>query len=109
MSCRCNITKLYDQIVADVVSVTGVHRANIHGKLRTPSCVKARQAVWWLMRSLSDASYPEIAKMAKRDHTTIMFGVDRASRPEVMAIIDAVVETNPELYGSAKPTTTEAA
>jgi len=102
VTCRCNAHESFNRIVADVSRVTGVHRLNIVGKSRTASTVCARQAVWWLMRVVSNASYPEIGRLTRRDHTTVLAGVRRADRPEVMAIINAVLELDAAFYGSAE-------
>lgn len=82
----------FARIVAEVEQATGVDRRTILGKSRTASAVRARQAVWWLAREQTSLSYPEIGKLTRRDHTTVIAGVRRALRPDVLEIIKRVVD-----------------
>lgn len=41
----------------------------------------ARQIAMYLSRKLTPKSYPQIGKVFKRDHTTIIYGVEAVEKP----------------------------
>jgi chromosomal replication initiator protein len=62
---------------------------------RRRDLVRARQIVMYLSRMMTGRSYPEIGHSLARDHTTIMYGVEKvrdlcASDPHFRAEVDAI-------------------
>ena len=57
-----------------------LHRRRVCGKSRRRPLVTARQISMYVMRELTDFSYPRIAEaFGGRDHTTVMYAVDKIS------------------------------
>ncbi len=64
--------------LADRVCVLrGVTRDELCGRARTRAVAAARQELWWLIRNHPERSYsfPEIARIVGRDHTTVLHGI----------------------------------
>lgn len=64
----------------------GVLALDICSRRRSLSVTRARQELWWLIRGDPERCYslPEIARLFRRDHTTISHGIAahmRRSRP----------------------------
>jgi chromosomal replication initiator protein len=62
---------------------------------RRRDLVRARQIVMYLARMMTGRSYPEIGHSLARDHTTIMYGVEKvrdlcASDAHFKAVVDAI-------------------
>ena len=64
-------------LVDDVCKRRGVTLDEVCGRTRSQAVSHARQEVWWRLRHhpQRDYSYPEIARLFARDHTTIMAGI----------------------------------
>lgn len=72
------------RLIALVSGVSWVRQADIVSGRRHANLVKARQIVFWLAKTFTSFSYPQIAKrVGDRDHTTAMHGVRR-----VQSVID---------------------
>lgn len=75
--------------MADFVSaigqVYGFTTDELRSDIRTAKLAEARQAAYWLIRTASKASYPQIGAYFFRDHTTIMHG---AQKTVVRAMFD---------------------
>jgi hypothetical protein len=60
------------------------------GRDRSQKVVEPRQVVMYLLRKISNTSYPQIgAAMGGRDHTTVMYSIEKISRD---------MESKPDLY-----------
>jgi chromosomal replication initiation ATPase DnaA len=59
-------------LVVDVCTSRGVTLHEVCGRTRTQAVSRARQEVWWRLRNHPERhySYPEIARLFARDHTT---------------------------------------
>lgn len=55
----------------------GVLVLDLCGRARSLSVTRARQELWWRIRSDPERCYslPEIARLFRRDHTTIRHGI----------------------------------
>ncbi len=64
--------------LADAVCVhRGVTRDEICGSQRTKAATAARHELWWLIRHHPERaySYAEIARIVRRDHTSVRYGI----------------------------------
>jgi chromosomal replication initiation ATPase DnaA len=74
-------------LVSDVCKRRGVTLDEVCGRARSQAISRARQEVWWRIRHHPERSYsyPEIARLFARDHSTILAGISaherRASLP----------------------------
>ena len=59
-----------------VAAASGVSVADIKGASRTPIVCRARWATMHLMRARG-LSTPQIGRALNRDHTTVLYGLDR--------------------------------
>lgn len=72
---------LAGDIVAAVVRRTGVSRVRIRGRQRPANVVWARQWCFYLIRTRTRRSLPEIGRiMGDFDHTTVLHGVRKIAR-----------------------------
>ncbi len=64
-------------LVDDICKLRGVTIDELCGQGRSRAISHARQEVWWHIRHHPDRqySYPEIARLFGRDHTTVMAGI----------------------------------
>jgi len=64
-------------LVVDVCRTRGVKLDDLCGRARSRSVSRARQEVWWRLRTDPERyfSLPEIARLFGRDHTTVLAGV----------------------------------
>jgi chromosomal replication initiation ATPase DnaA len=77
-----------DTIAADVAAQRGVPLQELCGRGRTRSVARARHEVWWRIRHHPERylSLPEIARLFRRDHTTIKAGIDAHARRLAVAL-----------------------
>lgn len=71
--------------IKDIIRVVcreiGVSRAEMLADRRQKSIVNARHIVFWLAKTLTARSLPEIGRLAgNRDHTTVLHGIRRIER-----------------------------
>jgi chromosomal replication initiation ATPase DnaA len=68
--------KLAD-LLSEICDRRGVLIVDVCGRSRAPSAVRARQELWWRIRSHPDRHYSlsEIARFFGRNHTTIRQGI----------------------------------
>lgn len=78
-----SIERIIERIVAITAGYYGISKAEIYGRSRATNIVTARHMAYLLAYN-SGMSFTEIGKRFKRDHTTIMHGVDRMSRRVVV-------------------------
>jgi len=76
-----NLTRLLDEVCRR----RGVVREELCGRTRTSSVSRARQELWWLIRNQADLHYslPEIASVFRRDHITVLHGIQAHQRRAV--------------------------
>jgi chromosomal replication initiation ATPase DnaA len=69
-------------LVDEVCKQRGVTLEEVCGRARSQAISRARQEVWWRIRHHPEReySYPEIARLFARDHTTIMAGISAYER-----------------------------
>ena len=69
-------------LVDDVCRRRGVPRALLLGATRTQSVTRARHEVWWRLRHDPERHYSlhEIARLFRRDHTTVAAGLAAHAR-----------------------------
>lgn len=66
------------RIIEDVCAITGVAYRELMGRSRYHKVVDARHlAIALIAKANPDYSYPRIGKIFQRDHTTVMFAVQR--------------------------------
>lgn len=61
------------KILLDVCQDLNVHPNDVVGKSRTPKLVLAREEFVWRARTTTDASFPRIARVLDRDHSTAVY------------------------------------
>lgn len=73
-----HLTPLLDEVCRR----RGVVREQLCGRARTSSVSRARQELWWLIRNQPEMHYslPEIASLFRRDHTTVLHGIQAHQR-----------------------------
>ena len=84
-----------DTIENMVSAGLGVSVNAIRGKNRITIATEARHAIWFILRTGFNWSFPKIGAEYGRDHTTIMSGVDRIACGKVsektLDVINAVL------------------
>ena len=80
--------------MTEITKTYGVKRADIIGRSRRAHIVKARYALFSIMRRLG-MSYPQIGGLCGFDHTTVIYGVarhrGRVAESEEVAFWDRVL------------------
>ena len=61
-----------EKIVAKVAAKYGVDPDDIYSKKKANDISRARHICIYLLRKISDLSYPNIGKLLNRDHSTVM-------------------------------------
>jgi chromosomal replication initiator protein len=69
-----------DKIFASIFKKYGVKREDIVGTRRTKDVAWARHVSVYLIRTITDMSFPNIGKIFNRDHSTIMSSIDAVER-----------------------------
>lgn len=77
-------------LVDDVSARRGVTRAELCGRRRSRAVAAARHELWWLIRQHPERcySFPEIARLFGKDHTTVLHGITAHGRRQPSAIAD---------------------
>lgn len=74
---ECPVCGEESMVVLDTVgALLGYTRADLYGTGRSGGVALARQIVMYLLRA-EGLSFPEIGKVLRRDHTTVMAGCKR--------------------------------
>jgi chromosomal replication initiation ATPase DnaA len=63
------------EIIAEVADEFKVFPSDIIAHKKKPKYVSARHKAMWRARTETDASYLKLARIFKRDHTTVIHGV----------------------------------
>jgi len=62
--------------IIDLVSIsTGIPTTDITGPWRRDDIIRARHLAMWVARHATDKSFPQIARVFKRDHTTVLYAI----------------------------------
>jgi chromosomal replication initiator protein len=70
-----------EQLLAEIAEFVGFSVEEIKGKSRQRPLVTARQTAMYVVRELTDLSYPAIARLfGGRDHTTVIHAVEKTQR-----------------------------
>lgn len=69
-------------ILEEVASYYKIDESDILGKSRKAAPVKARQATMYLLRQHTDMSLPKIGKKFGRDHTTVVYAVNKINEEQ---------------------------
>lgn len=64
-----------DQILESVSAITGIDEGDIMGKHRPRQVVKARHLFWAMLRRMSGMSYPQIARYADCNHSSVLMAI----------------------------------
>ncbi len=92
-----------DVIVEAVAVAYGQSVEDIKGSSRTKDLTMARHVAMYLVRLLTELSYPEIGRYFGRDHTTCMSAEKKVSgqMQEQRNVFDQVTRLERELKGGA--------
>ena len=75
------LSQMRPERVRDVVArVYGLSALELKGKSRRKAVTRPRNLAMYLCRRHTEASYAAIGKVFGRDHTTVMYGVDKVER-----------------------------
>jgi len=69
-----------DKIFASIYKKYGVKKEDIVGSRRTKDVAFARHVSIYLIRAITDMSFPNIGKILGRDHSTVMSSIDAVER-----------------------------
>jgi chromosomal replication initiator protein len=70
-----------EQLLSEICDYLGVSVEAIRGRSRQRPIVTARQTAMYVVRELTDLSYPAIARLfGGRDHTTVIHAVEKTQR-----------------------------
>ena len=61
--------------MAEVSALTGLTRMDLRSWNKTQRFVKARKQLWFRLKFLAGFSWPEAARMTRKDHSTAIYGV----------------------------------
>lgn len=87
-SVRVSTLKRGDLFAAEIAAVHGYSLNDLRDHDRRPERVKARWAIFWALRSDPYRwSLPRIGKLMDRDHTTVMYGLERVARERSAMIV----------------------
>lgn len=90
--CTAALDDVAEADLARVAEISSVESWQIRGRSRDARAVSARWA-WWVLLRERGMSYSRIAKIAGRDHSSVIHALRLASkRAETVAILAAVRE-----------------
>ena len=69
-----------DKIFSAITDRTGITKADMTGKKREKSVAEARHLAVYLIRELTEMSFPNIGKLFDRDHSTILTSYQKIAR-----------------------------
>lgn len=67
------------KIINATSKVFNVRNDEIIGRTRNKAVASARQVVYMIARTSTEMTLPQIGKVMKRDHTTVLYGINKAS------------------------------
>ena len=74
-----NMRENYINVLKWVSKKHGIAPAVIQSGLRERRVIEARHELWWLVKFHLGYSFPRIAKLALRDHSTVIHGITKHS------------------------------
>jgi chromosomal replication initiator protein len=69
-----------DKIINATTEVTGVTRLQMLSKRREKEYVQARWIAMYVAREMTTMSLPEIGRKMQRDHTTVLYAIEKISK-----------------------------
>jgi chromosomal replication initiation ATPase DnaA len=92
-------------VLRSVENSTGVDWRRLVEADRSRLVYAVRRATWWLLREVVGLSYPQIGRLLKRDHSTVIYGCRGALEEAKSRHVIAAVLNNrlvPWFGGNAK-------
>ena len=71
------IKDVIDEIVGEVSRTTGVSVDDIYSKKQTNTVSVARKMTFYIIREVTDLSYKSIGEKFGRDHSTVMYNIEK--------------------------------
>ena len=93
-------TRTDEELLSEIATILGFSVDALRGKSRQRPLVTARQMAMYVVRDLTDLSYPAIARLfGGRDHTTVIHAVDKVQRlmGERQQVYDQVLDLTTRL------------
>ena len=86
-----------EKILQEVSAYYNVEADKVKGKARSKDVAFPRQMSMYMMRQLSQMSMPDIGKFFDRDHTTVLYGLDRIETalredPQLQNVVDDITQ-----------------
>lgn len=90
---------IYELILSDAALLCGVSIDDVHSKTQRIEIVRARQLAWYVLHTKYGWSYNTIARCVKRDHATIIYGINKVKdlmfvHSDIRYIVDELTRTN---------------
>ncbi len=82
----------------------GVDENELLGRGRSKEVAMARQILMYLLRNVCDLSLPQIGELLGRDHTTVIYGVEKVEKLIEMddSVRRSIMRLREELYATAR-------
>ena len=82
----------------------GVDESGLLGRGRSKEMAMARQILMYLLRYVCDLSLPQIGELLGRDHTTVMYGVEKVEKliETDDGVRRSIMKLREELYAAAR-------
>jgi chromosomal replication initiator protein len=74
------VSTTVDKIFSAVYNKYGVSKEEIKGKKRVKNIMWARQVAIYLIREITELSYPNIGEIVDKDHTTVMHSYEQVNK-----------------------------
>ena len=74
------ISTTVDKIFSAVFNKYNVPKEDIKGKKRVKNIIWARQVAIYLIREITELSFPNIGEIVDKDHSTVMYSYDQISK-----------------------------
>src|SRR5450631_4139491 len=81
----------YNVLARNACEYSGITIEDLHGPSRSPAAIQTRRMIWL---NLSDRGHfcTQIARMARRDHSTVLHGINKAKRDPLLASLARQLE-----------------
>jgi chromosomal replication initiator protein len=74
------VSTTVDKIFSAVYNKYGVSKEEIKGKKRVKNIIWARQVTIYLIREITELSFPNIGDIVDKDHTTVMYSYEQVGK-----------------------------
>ncbi len=74
------VSTTVDKIFSAVYNKYGVSKEEIKGKKRVKNIIWARHVTVYLIREITELSFPNIGDIIEKDHTTVMYSYEQVSK-----------------------------